>query len=580
MSTNVKNGRMVPGLLLLLLLTLAGVSTVSAFVVAPRRIHLLPSLPFTTTTNRGLATPTKPTRTAPLLAATKPTKSNRKSGKTTTAYNHRQRSSRTTRLAAATGDGGESFQRALMEARFMYEGKAATVEESWMEEPEDTYSPPVTTTPVMKDETKENDNLTPTTDKAVEVVVAKDDEETLLEEELEEETQGVRAAAKSIAQVAESVKAAALQVESADPSFPKHAAVLLEEKEKGVSPPETKVEVVAVESSTVGEAGDDDPTKEAKKKKKNESASSSSDSTDTDVNSKVKPFFVNEEKEVVAVDEGVTTGKDESDTTSTTTNPDTTAVTQPADENATLRALQGVMSKVSVLSRQLTLMERKLQENRLSWMREKSVLVNKVAILTVLLEKSNKEQQQAKEKEEADIILIKDKNDDTDDDTTTLDDDDNSDIVHMDNVQALERELSISQEEEEELLYEQERLEREVALLQREMIQLRNRYKSEQYRTEELQQLLEEMLDMPQPTQQQSSDGDSVWQQERMELKGMVEDQAQEIENLKHQLRNAVEEQHEYYDDDEEELVLANTGKKGGESTNGTTSVDRRRFRP
>ena len=170
--------------------------------------------------------------------------------------------------------------------------------------------------------------------------------------------------------------------------------------------------------------------------------------------------------------------------------------------DATIDTLQKFLGKVSALSQQLTIMEGKLRENRREWMKEKAMLTRKISLLTVLLKEQN-------ERENATAVVSVDQPPETDQTVA---------------VENLERDLKIAYSREEEILYEQERLEREVSILQDQIVQVQNMFRSEQYKTQELEAEVEEY-------QQR----DSRWET-------LVEDQERQIAELKAKLQ-AIEQQ-------------------------------------
>jgi len=143
----------------------------------------------------------------------------------------------------------------------------------------------------------------------------------------------------------------------------------------------------------------------------------------------------------------------------------------------TTETLQKFLVKVSALSEQLVVMETKLRDNRLEWKKEKNELLRKISILASLLNEQNK----AAMKTTGDSYQ-------SNEDTTNS----SNEPVTQEQVEMLQRELKISREREEELLYEQERLEREVGILQNEIVSVQNLFRAEQYKTEELAADLEE----------------------------------------------------------------------------------------
>lgn len=177
----------------------------------------------------------------------------------------------------------------------------------------------------------------------------------------------------------------------------------------------------------------------------------------------------------------------------------------------TLEALQEVARKVGILTDQLSWTERELKRSRLDWMKEKFLLGEKVSVLTSILRQQQQQQvaqQQQQEEEQGEGGQQYD---------ITAD---------------LQRELSIYQEQEEEILQEQERLEREVGILQDQMVRVHNLHRTEQRRTEELQYALEEVQNELEFEQTESMD-------EKKQLRLALEEQQTQIEKLQAQLEKA-----------------------------------------
>jgi hypothetical protein len=161
-----------------------------------------------------------------------------------------------------------------------------------------------------------------------------------------------------------------------------------------------------------------------------------------------------------------------------------------SDHHDDRRALELALleRKVSMLTHQLQQEERRATLARSEWMLERTQLVHKIAGLTTLLKESQQQQQQQQQHQ------LQEKDDDYEDDHD-----------HDDTVQALTLELTMSRESEQELGQEMDRLEREVKLLQHQIVQIRNLYKTEQYIVQDLEARLE-------AAEQQRSDERAEWQ--------------------------------------------------------------------
>lgn len=170
----------------------------------------------------------------------------------------------------------------------------------------------------------------------------------------------------------------------------------------------------------------------------------------------------------------------------------------------TLQTLQIFLEKVSALSQQLQIMESKLRDNRREWMKEKIILTRKIALLTELLQEQNKNVRESNSQSEAAASA----QDDTP--TTNI----NNEEENRLRLESLERDLQASYDREEDIVYEQERLEREVHILQTEIVRVQNLYRTEQNK---IQELTEELEDYQQR--------DGSWS-------NLVDDQERQIEEL------------------------------------------------
>jgi hypothetical protein len=163
------------------------------------------------------------------------------------------------------------------------------------------------------------------------------------------------------------------------------------------------------------------------------------------------------------------------------------------DENEALVVqVQLAERKVQRLNNLLTQLERRSTQDRLDWMKERSTLTRKINILSELLRDATPPPPQPE-------------------------------AVHTtEALEALELELEVAREHEEELWQEQERYEREVQILQHQIVQIRNMLKTEQYRSAELEEQLDEVLE-----EQES---------ERMQYQVQLEAQKREIEAMRSKL--------------------------------------------
>ena len=185
----------------------------------------------------------------------------------------------------------------------------------------------------------------------------------------------------------------------------------------------------------------------------------------------------------------------------------------------TLQTLQIFLEKVSALSQQLQIMESKLRDNRREWMKEKIILTRKIALLTELLREQNENVRESNSQSEAAAS--------TQDDTNNNNNNNNNNSEMEENrlrLESLERDLQVSYDREEDLVYEQDRLEREVHILQTEIVRVQNLYRTEQNR---IQELMEELEDYQ---QRDESWTNLVDEQERQiaELQAKVEIMEQE----------------------------------------------------
>jgi chromosome segregation ATPase len=198
------------------------------------------------------------------------------------------------------------------------------------------------------------------------------------------------------------------------------------------------------------------------------------------------------------------------------------------DDDQALAALQQVASKVALLTTQLSATERELKRAKFDWMREKAELIQKVSLLTKLLNAQN-EKGAVVFREEEEASVVKEEQEELTSTTSSSISDADAAAAAEEQVLMLERELKVFEEHEEDMRYEQERLEREVGLLQDQMIQLQNIYRTGQRKSEELQHQLDKM--------------ENAWEleriqvdQERIELQRNLEDQARIIEDLQSQV--------------------------------------------
>lgn len=174
------------------------------------------------------------------------------------------------------------------------------------------------------------------------------------------------------------------------------------------------------------------------------------------------------------------------------------------DDNRSLE-LALLERKVSVLTHQLEQEERRATHARNEWVMDRTQLVHKISGLTTLLKESQQHQHHQQQ-------AMGPHNDDDDEE-------ENNDAM-----QALTLELTMSRESEQELGQEMDRLEREVKILQHQIVQIRNLYKTEQYIVQDLEAQL-------QAAQQQQEDEQVEWQR-------LAEAQKRHLESLTLQLQS------------------------------------------
>ncbi|CAB9502412.1 expressed unknown protein [Seminavis robusta] len=151
--------------------------------------------------------------------------------------------------------------------------------------------------------------------------------------------------------------------------------------------------------------------------------------------------------------------------------------------------------KVSTLTSQLKREERRATESRNEWMLERTQLAHKISVMTTLLQQRETNPPPSPSQPD-----------------------------HTQHQQALELQLAMSREHEEDLLQEQDRLVREVTILQNEIVNVRNLHKTEQYVSQDLHYQLDTL------TQERDA--------ERMEWQRMVEAQKRHIESLQLQVES------------------------------------------
>jgi len=174
-----------------------------------------------------------------------------------------------------------------------------------------------------------------------------------------------------------------------------------------------------------------------------------------------------------------------------TTRPLRTKATDSADEF--VLQVQTAERKVKSLNNLLTTLERRSTQDRLEWIKERTTLTRKISVLKELLR---------------DATPVPDENKD-----------------QSETIEALELELDMAHGHEDVLTEEQDRLEREVLILQDQIVMIRNLLKTEQYRSADLEEQLDEV--------QEEQESESTI----MHYQIQVEAQAREIEAMRAKLQ-------------------------------------------
>jgi hypothetical protein len=173
--------------------------------------------------------------------------------------------------------------------------------------------------------------------------------------------------------------------------------------------------------------------------------------------------------------------------------------------------------KVSSMTLQLEQEERRATQARNDWVAERTQLVHKISGLTILLQESQQQQQQQPSSSLSGSSIPYEEDEEEEKEDT---------------IQALTLELSMSRESEQELTQEMDRLEREVKLLQHQIVQIRNLYKTEQYIVQDLEAQL-------QVAQQQRHEEQVEWQR-------LAEAQKQHLDSLTKELLKQQQQQPQY----------------------------------